>query len=90
MDIEHLCWLREFLVTDTKGHDAVAMEFSYDSGRERTPHFFRVPEADLMEARFLYKGWGGKRAEGFRRGTTVKGPSLPFTPSIRLWRENGS
>lgn len=87
MDSEHLCWLREILVTDAKGQDAVAMEISYDSGRGRTPHFFRVPHEDMPEARALYKEWGGIRAEGFRRGTTAKGPSVPFAPSISVWRK---
>jgi hypothetical protein len=53
MDIEHLCRLREFVVTDVKGQEAIAMEFSYDNGRERTPRFFRVPQADMIKARAL-------------------------------------
>lgn len=85
MDIEHLCWLREFLVTNKVGNDVIAMEFSYDNGMKRTPHFFRVPPEDLIEARLLYHEWGGIRAEGYRRGTTVKGPSVPFAPSIKVW-----
>lgn len=87
MDTEHLCWLREFLVTDVKGQDAIALEFSYDSGRERTPRFFRVPQEDMIEARSLYKEWGGSRARGYRYGSTVQGPSVPFAPSIKIWRE---
>lgn len=85
MDIEHLCWLREFVMTDAKGNDLVAMEFSYDSGRARTPHFFRVPPEDTLEARSLYQKWGGIRAEGYRRGTTAQGPSVPFARPRRIW-----
>lgn len=90
MDIEHLCWLREYLMIDTKGNDLIAMEFSYDNGIKRTPHFFRVPPEDLMEARSLYREWGGNRDERYRRGSTVKGPSVPFAPSVKVWRKNGS
>ncbi|HZQ08808.1 MAG TPA: hypothetical protein VFD70_19655 [Anaerolineae bacterium] len=89
MDIEHLCWLREIVVTDVKGQERVQMEFSYDNGIHRAPHFFPVPPQDLTEARALYQAWGGIRAPGYRRGTTAKGPSKPFAPSIQLWRENG-
>ena len=89
MDVEHLCWLCEYVAVDAKGQDSIRMEFSYDDGRVRTPHFFRVPEGDMKEAQALYKEWGGTRAEGYRRGTTAKGPSMPFAPSIRVWRENG-
>lgn len=89
MDSEHLCWIREILVTDSKGQDAVAMEFSYDSGREQTPRFFRVPQEDIVEVRSLYKEWGGNRAEGYRRGTTAMGPSVPFARSMRNWSKNG-
>jgi len=88
MDVEHLCWLHEFVVTDAKGQDTVALEFSYDMGTERTPRFFRVPPEDMTVARSLYKEWGGSRARGYRHGTTVQGPSIPFAPSIKIWREH--
>ncbi len=89
MDIEHLCWLREIVVTDAKGLDTVGLEFSYDTGRAQTPRFFRVPAVDVTQARSLYQEWGGTRPDGYRRGSTVKGPSRPFAPSIQVWRENG-
>lgn len=88
MDIQHICWLREILVAEPAGGDIVGMEFSYDTGIQRVPRFFRVPQGDVAEAVTLYKGWGGIRAPKYRRGTTVKGPSIPFAPSIQVWREN--
>ncbi len=89
MDIEHLCWLREVLLTDTKGQDAVSMEWSYDNGLAGAPRFFRVPAEDMLKARALYQEWGGLRAEGYRRGTLAKGPALPYAASIKIWRQNG-
>lgn len=89
MDIEHMTWLHEYVVKDPAGQDAIALEFSYESGYEHTPHFFPVPKNEVQQAHTLYLAWGGSRTEGFRSGTTVKGPSLPFPPSIKLWRENG-
>lgn len=89
MDVEHLCWMRERLVADSKGTDEIRMFVSYDDGRGRTPQFFRVPEPDVTQARTLYKTWGGWRDPEYRQGNTVKGPGNPFTPSIRIWRENG-
>jgi hypothetical protein len=89
MDVEHICWMREYVVTDAKGLDSIRMEFSYDNGRGRTPHFFRVPPQDLAQARALYLEWGGVRDVGMQRGNTVRGPSLPFAPSIKVWRQIG-
>ena len=88
MDIEHLCWLREILVAKPVGGDIVGLEFSYDTGILRTPRFFRVPEEDVPQALTLYKEWGGFRDPGYRRGTTAKGPSQSFAPSIKIWKEN--
>jgi len=90
MDVEHMTWLHEYIITDAVGKDAIALEFSYDSGFEHAPRFFRVPQKDVPEAHALYAALGGSRGEGFRSGTTVKGPSLPFAPSIKLWREIGN
>lgn len=88
MDIQHICWLREILVAEPAEGDIVGMEFSYDTGALRLPRFFRVPQGDVTQAVALYQDWGGIRAPEFRRGTTVKGPSNPFAPSIKVWREN--
>jgi hypothetical protein len=88
MDIEHLCWLREILVAEPAGGDTVGMEFSYDNGTLRVPRFFRVPQAEVAQARTLYQEWGGIRSPEYRRGTTAKGPSNPFAPSIKIWKEN--
>ncbi len=85
MDVEHLCWLREYVFTDAKGLDSIRMGFSYDDGRGRTPRFFRVPPHDMAQASALYVGWGGFRPEGYRQG--IKGPSLPFAPSTKVWRQ---
>jgi hypothetical protein len=73
MDIQRIRFLREVLVTNTKGQQSITMEFSYDSG-ERPPRFFGVPDDDVSRARALYVAWGGSRPEGYRRGTTVKSP----------------
>ena len=90
MIIEQITWLRERVVTNRQGEDTLAMEFSCDSGYGRTPQFFTVKVEDLREARLLYRAWGGDRPEGYRVGTTVKGPGKPRTPSIRIWRHNGT
>lgn len=89
MDVEHLYWMREVLVINAKGTDEIRMEVSYDDGRGRAPQFFRVPEADITQARALYQEWGGFRAPEYRRSTTAKGPGKPPSPSIKVWRENG-
>lgn len=89
MDVQHLCWLREYMVKNPAGQDVIAMEFSYDSGAGNRARFFRVPEEDFVQARGLYAEWGGERAQGYRVGTAVRGPGLAFTPSVQVWRENG-
>jgi len=89
MDIEQICWMREYVVRDPKGLDSIRIEVSYDDGRGRTPHFFRIPPDDLPQASALYLKWGGVRYAGTRRGNTVKGPSVPFAPSVKIWREIG-
>ena len=66
---------------------SIRMEFSYDHGKGRTPHFFRVLPQDMVQASALYLEWGGIRTEGIRRGSTVKGPSLPYAPSVKIWRQ---
>ncbi len=88
MDSEHIYWLRELLTTNAVGHDEISMEFSFDNGMERAPHFFRVPSKDQSEARTLYQEWGGNRPPEYRVGTTVRGPGKPYARSIHLWREN--
>lgn len=90
MNVEQIYWLREKLEIAPNGQDRVMIEFSCDSGLGRTPHFFRVKEVDLLQARSLYRQWGGIRSEGFRIGTTVRGPGIPMPPSIQLWRKNGN
>jgi hypothetical protein len=55
MNVEQICWLRETLVTNAEGQDKVGMDISYETGLGRTPHFFTVPQEDLIEARALYK-----------------------------------
>ncbi len=42
------------------------------------------------EARALYLAWGGSRSEGYRIGTTVKGPWVPSVQSKSIWRKNGN
>ncbi len=74
MDTQRVRFLRELLVTDNIGNATTAMVFSYDSGVERDPHFFGVPEEDQAVARHLYQQWGGERPEGYRRGTTARKP----------------
>lgn len=90
MNIQRIRFLRERLVADSKGKDSAAMEFSYDSGAERAPHFFGVPDDDVPETRALYLAWGGTGPEGYRVGTTVKGPWIPNAPSKSIWRKNGN
>lgn len=90
MNIQRIRFLRECLFTDFKGQDSMAMEFSYDCGIERAPHFFGVPDDDLPETHALYLAWGGNRPEGYRIGTTVSGPWIPSAPSKSIWRKNGN
>ena len=90
MNVEQICWLRERLELVPGGGDRVMVEFSCDPGTGRTPHFFRVQETDLAHARSLYREWGGVRANGYRIGTTVRGPGIPAAQSIRIWRQNGN
>ncbi len=78
MDIEHLCWLREYLVTDKLKNDHVAYEFSNDSGMFSVARFFRVPQRDEAAAQAYYHTHGGKRAPGDRIGTTIAGPAAPY------------
>ncbi len=90
MHIQRIRFLREVLVTDLKGKATSTMEFSYDSGAERAPHFFGVPDDDLLQARALYLAWGGSRREGYQIGTTVKGLWVPSVQSKSIWRKNGN
>lgn len=89
MHIERIQFLREVLVTDREGKSASTMEFSYDSGNDRVPHFFGVPDDDVPQARELYLAWGGNRPEGYRTGTTVKGPPTPPVQSKSIWSQAG-
>lgn len=89
MNIRKIRFLRERLVTDTRGQDTIKMEYSYDSDLDRTPHFFEVPAPELRKARALYAAWGGKRTAGDRVGTTVEGPWIPFIQLKSMWRQNG-
>ncbi len=89
MHIERIQFLREVLVTDRKGKSTSTMEFSCDSGAERAPHFFGVPDDDVPQARALYLAWGGKRPEGYQIGTTVRGPWIPPVQSKSIWRSVG-
>lgn len=89
MNAEHVCWMREYEITDVQGRATIRMEVSYDDGKGRTPQFFRVPDADFVQARALYAEWGGIRRKGVPRGNTVKGPSVPFSPTTDLWGEIG-
>ena len=74
MDIQRVQFLREFLVTDRQGNTTSTVEFSYDEGSDRAPHFFSVPADEQAQASELYLDWGGNRPEGYRRGTTVRRP----------------
>lgn len=89
MNIRKIRFLREVMVTDAQGQDTIKMEFSYDRDLDRTPHFFEVPASEIRKARALYAAWGGRRAEGYRQGTTVKGPWIPFIQSKSMRRQNG-
>ncbi len=84
MDTGRICFLREILVTDRKGQTMRTLEFSYDEGSKREPHFFGVPTDDLAQTHQLYVEWGGTRAEGYRRGTTVKRPELRIPRDTRI------
>ncbi len=77
MHIDRIQFLREILVTDHKGKSTSTIEFSYDSGAERAPHFFGVPDDYIPQARALYLAWGGSRLAGYQIGTTVRGPWIP-------------
>lgn len=74
MDIQRILFLREVVVTDGNGKTTIALEFSLDSGADRTPRFFGVPDDDLPQARLLNQQWGGSRPEGYRVGSTVPRP----------------
>ncbi|MGB8644800.1 MAG: hypothetical protein WCF84_06155 [Anaerolineae bacterium] len=89
MDIRRIHFLREVLVSEAKRKDIIKYEFSYDNGGGHAPHFFRVTENDLSQARALYAAWGGHRPDGDRCGSVVKGPPSPFIQSrgMRLTRE---
>lgn len=77
MHINRIQFLRDILVTDRNGKATSTMEFSYDSGNERAPHFFGVPDDDIPQARALYLAWGGNRPKGYQVGSTVRGPWIP-------------
>ncbi len=89
MHIERIQFLREVLVTDRKDKSTSTMEFSYDNGNDRVPHFFGVPDDDMPQARALYLAWGGNRPEGYQIGTTVRGPWIPPVQSKSIWRQGG-
>ena len=82
--------MREKLIRTASGQDAVAYEFSFDNGYGRAPQFFRVPQVDMAQARALYTEWGGSRDEGFRVGTTARGPGIAPVPYSYAWSEPGA
>jgi hypothetical protein len=87
VDINRIQFLREILVADGNGKRMSTMEFSYDSGDERAPHFFGVPDDDIPETRALYSAWGGNRPEGYQIGTTVRSPWSPVIPLKSIWKK---
>jgi hypothetical protein len=72
MDIQRVHFLRVVLVADGKGKATITMEFAYDNGFNREPHFFGVPSNEVGQAPRLYLEWGGKCPQGHTRGTIAR------------------
>lgn len=85
---DRIQFLRDVVVT-RKGKAASTVEFSYDSGDGRAPHFSDVPADDLIQARALYLAWGGNRPEGYPVGTTVRSPWPPLRLQFKsIWKQS--
>ena len=74
MNLKHIHFIREILVTDRRGRKIPTMQISYAKASELNPTFQNVPKKFQNEMRILYRDLGGGRLDKWLIGLTLTIP----------------
>lgn len=74
MNLEHVHFIREVLITDRRGRKKPTMQISYAKASDLNPVFQNVPPKFQNEMRLLYNDLGGGRLDKWWVGLTLTIP----------------